>query len=46
MIALLFSVKNVCFSHKIEHENLTGPSHDVTDDHPIQGKVLQQLWIP
>ena len=42
----LFFVKNVCFSHKIEHKNLTDPSHNVTDDYVIRGKILQQLWIP
>ena len=43
---IIIFVKNVCFSHKNEHKNLTDPSHDVTDDYSIRGKVLQQLWIP
>ena len=37
-MAVLFFVKNVCFSHKIEHKNLTDTSHNVTDDYSIQGK--------
>ena len=45
-MVLLFFVKNVCDSHKIEHQNLTDRLHDVTDGYSIQGKVLQQLWIP
>ena len=46
IIRSLFFVKNVCFTHKIEHKNLTDPLHDVTDDYLIRRKILQQLWIP
>ena len=43
---IIIFVKNLFFSHKIEHKNITDPSHDVTDEYSIGGKVLQQLWIP
>ena len=46
LVELLSIVKKVCFSDKIEQKKLTDPSHDVTDDFSIQGKVLQQLRIP
>ena len=36
VMAKLFLVKTYAFP-KTEHENLTDPSHDVTDDFPIQG---------
>ena len=42
LMALLFFAKNLYFSHKIEHKNITDPSQDVTDDFSIRGKVLQQ----
>ena len=46
VITLLFFVKNVCFSHKVEHTNLTDPSHDVTDDFSTQGKFYSnQTWV-
>ena len=38
-------VKNVCFPIKLK-KKIPDPWHDVTDDYSIQGKFLQQLWIP